>query len=63
MRTFECPRGHVVESIEPFYWKAMGIPEHDWEEEPVVADSGPLCQICWVDWMRMQFPTKEVVER
>ena len=59
---FECPRGHRVETANPFYWRAFAVPEHNWEEERVLLDSGPLCQVCFVEWMGKQFPTTEISE-
>ena len=65
MKTFECPKGHVLKVDEPFGCKAHSPSGESWEQDKTLLDSGPLCQVCYVEWMKEQFPTKEItgVER
>ena len=50
-RLFRCPNGHEFEQSEPWHAYVAEEPGHT---------SGPVCQYCYVDWMKKQFPVSEV---
>ena len=60
MKTFECPKGHRIDTENPFFWEAFVASKNSWEEEKILLNSGPLCQTCFVEFMRERFATKEV---
>ena len=50
-RLYVCPKGHTETASEA--WHAYLT------EDPAV-DSGPVCRVCYVEWLGKTFPTEEV---
>lgn len=54
VRTWYCPKGHIYRATEPF----SAVTTVDGQ----FANSGPLCAVCYVEWLALMFPTSEAVK-
>lgn len=58
LRRFACERGHDYVDFEMWSVTARS------KENNIDASSGPLCVLCYIQWLRDTFPTHEtIVER